>query len=200
MVTEIRIYFEGHPNLREGFHEFLKDVRENARNRRYRFQLVAGRGQAVRDFMKALRLHREALNVLLLDSEQPDDGRLFEELSGRADWRPPAGAQVSSEQVFWMVQLMESWFLADPRTRSQFYGHGFRGNALPSNPQVEQVPKDDVLNGLKDATRATQKGAYSKTLHAPKVLRLLDPVRVVSAAPNCRRLFENLRQGLADRV
>ena len=37
MVTELRIYFEGDPRLKPGFHKFLEAVREAARSKRCRF-------------------------------------------------------------------------------------------------------------------------------------------------------------------
>ncbi|MEK7407651.1 MAG: hypothetical protein AAB225_21445 [Acidobacteriota bacterium] len=74
--TAANLPFEGIPALRAGFHAFLSEVIEAARRSRVRFQLVAAGAQAVRDFMKALRQHPTAFNVLLVDSEGPDVGRL----------------------------------------------------------------------------------------------------------------------------
>ncbi len=193
MVTEIRLFFEGIPALRAGFHAFLSEVIEAARRRRVRFQLVAGGAQAVRDFMKALRQHPAAFNVLLVDSEGPDDGRLVERLRERADWQPPAGIQPAADQVLWMVQLMESWFLADRAALQRFYGFGFHEPSLPSNPQVEHVPKDDALRSLRESTRNTRAGTYRKSAHAPRILVLLDPAQVRTVAPHCRRMFECLQ-------
>ena len=47
-------------------------------------------------------------------------------------------------------------------------------NALPSNPAVESIPRKDEVDGLKGATRDTQKGVYQKTRHAPDLLMNLD--------------------------
>jgi hypothetical protein len=153
-----------------------------------------GQGHAVRDFMKALRTHASALNVLLIDSEGPDDGRLFELLQGRGDWQPPSGTIVGSDQVFWMVQLMEAWFLADRPALKQFYGHDFHERSLPGNPKVEKVAKKDVLHGLKAATQKTKAGPYHKTVHAARILSMLSAGRVQASAPNCRRLFDTLNE------
>src|SRR5207245_9501894 len=129
-----------------------------------------GHGHAVRDFMKALRKHPGAFNVLLTDSEGPDDGRLLASLASRADWRPPRGTIVDQDQVFWMVEIMEAWFLADRTALKQFYRDGFHEASLPGNPQIEKVPNTDLLNGLKAATRNTSPGQYQKTTHAPRIL------------------------------
>ena len=191
-MIEIRLYVEGHPRLHVGFQAFLTEIREAARARGIKWNLTMGHGQVARDFMKALRKHPDAWNVLLLDSEGPDDGRLLDSLRERKDWTPPSGMRVRDGQVCWMVQLMESWFLADRTALRQFYGDGFSEAPLPGNPQVEQAPKNDVLNGLKSATRNSRPGEYRKSAHAPKILALLSVQRVRDAAPNCRRLFASM--------
>jgi hypothetical protein len=192
VVTEIRIYFEGHHGLREGFHAFLSEIVEGARKRGLGFRLIAGEARAIRDFIKGMRDHSRAFNALLLDSECPDDGRLFERLHERADWRPPAGIQVEPGQVCWMVQIMESWFLADRPALKRFYGPGFHEASLPPNPHVEQIPKADVLSGLKAATRNTRAGEYRKGAHAPKILARVDVAQLRDQVPHCRRMFDSL--------
>jgi Domain of unknown function (DUF4276) len=171
-VTEIRIYFEGDKALRSGFNQFLTPIREEASKKRVTFHLIAGKATAEADFRTAQKTHPNALNVLLQDAE--------------------ASTFQVKDSVFWMVQLMEAWFLADPDALDHFYGDGFRRNALRQNPQVEQIPKADVLKCLNDATRETQKGRYHKTRHAPKILEWLDRTKVRAAAPNCERLFREL--------
>ena len=92
-----------------------------------------------------------------------------------------------------MVQLMEAWFLADRDALRAYYGQGFHENRLKGDPaNVEQVTKDDVLNGLKRATEDTQKGKYHKVRHGRDLLARVDPDRVRKAAPHCDRLFREL--------
>jgi len=52
---------------------------------------------------------------------------------------------------------------------------------LKGNPNVEQIPKADVLTRLKKATSETKSGEYHKIKHAPKLLQ--------EFAPNCDRMF-----------
>ena len=82
MVREIRIYFEGDDRLRPGFHSFFANLRTAARQRGIRFRLVAGRGQVVRVFINALAQYPapDTLNILLMDSEGPDNGQLRQQL------------------------------------------------------------------------------------------------------------------------
>ena len=112
------------------------------------------------------------MNILLLDTERPE--------------------APTEDFVFWMVQLMEAWFLADPEALARYYREGFLSNALKKNPKVEEIPKTDVLDCLKQATRHTQKEKYNKTAHAPDILGMLDSEKVRKAAPNCNRLFQEL--------
>jgi len=105
--------------------------------------------------------------------------------------RRPADRSLE-DSVFWMVQIMEAWFLADVEGLKPYYGQGLHEVALRGNPKVEEIPKEDVYKRLRNATRATSKGAYDKTGHAPGLLRLIDPERVRQASPNCRRIFDTI--------
>ncbi len=84
---------------------------------------------------------------------------------------------------------MESWFLADADAVESYYGRGFRRQALPQNPNVEQVPTQDVLRGLGGATRRTPKGRYSKGKHAFELLERIDPAKVRAASPYADRFI-----------
>ena len=190
MVTEIRIYFEGDSALKPGFDEFLGEIKELASSRRCRFRLIDANGTPAADFRDALRSNPAAWNVLLLDSEEAISGPLSEFCRKK-------GLPNLSDQIFWMAQIMESWFLADPESLKKYYGDGFGENALRSNPHVEEIPKADVLSRLKAATRGTQKREYHKTGHAPALLARIDPALVKTAAPNCKRLFTALLHKLA---
>jgi hypothetical protein len=170
-VSEVRLYFEGSSALKRGFRVFFRKIAEAAENKRVRFNLIDTDGKPESDFRKGRKRNPDAWNILLRDSEGPVD---------------PAR---SDDSVYWMVQLMEAWFLADPEAMEAYYGSPF---AKTYNPRVEEIPKADVLARLKDATRHTQKGSYHKTKHAPHILERLDPTKVRTAAPNCERLFREL--------
>jgi hypothetical protein len=73
MVKEIRIYYEGDALLKSGFDAFFKEMRALAREKRCGFRLIAaGSGvEASRVFGAALQTHRDAWNILLIDSEGP---------------------------------------------------------------------------------------------------------------------------------
>ena len=171
MVSAIRIYFEGDARLRPGFHSFLSSIVEMARTHKISINLIACESTPIEDFMKAIEAHPDASNFLLIDTEGPDDGKLLINIKAHDHWNPPNGMVVSDNQIHFMTQIMESWFLSDKEALDKFYGKDFRTNKLPDNPEVEKVSKEDVLNTLKAATRERKKGAYHKTRHAPELLR-----------------------------
>lgn len=195
-MREIRIHFEGDRRLRRGFHEFFGELIRDARQRWIRFELIPCGGRAVRDFMNALRAHPAALNLLLVDCEGPPAHCVIQRLRRRSDWKPPRGTVVGDNRVFRMIELMESWFLADQAALAGYYGRGFNAKRLPGESAVQAIPKDRVLLSLKAATRTCDKGYYGKTAHAPELLAGLDPGRVRAASPECQRLFDELHRAL----
>jgi hypothetical protein len=200
MVDEIRVYIEGggdgketKARLRQGFHVFLNSLVETARSKRVGFQLVASgsRNEAFDDFQMALETHPDAFNVLLVDSEAPVNAEPRQHLQQRDGWDL---SHCNNNHCHLMVQTMEAWLIADLDALIRFYGQGFRANALPNNPNVEQVDKEQLAAALKAATVRTSKGKYHKTRHAPKILEQLDAVKVRRAASHCDRLFVTLDQ------
>ena len=111
-------------------------------------------------------------------------------LKAQDTWDRPAKA--TDDDCHLMVQVMESWFLADPDALSSFYGQGFRPQSLPQNPNIEQASKQDVLNGLDGATRETTKGRYHKGRDSYEILANIDPAKVTNASPYARRLIREL--------
>lgn len=189
MVSEIRIYYEGSRSLSPGFKAFFRELRTRAAAIRCRLEVISAGsgGTACNDFGTALKTHTDAWNILLRDSEGPCTENSSALLCREQGWHTSHAAS-----IFWMVEMMESWFHADKDTLTEYYGPRFKPNALKPNPNVEQIAKADLIRGLKAATRDTAKGDYfdNKTSHGPRLLELIDPERVRKSAPNCQRLFE----------
>ena len=94
-----------------------------------------------------------------------------------------------------MVLIMESWFLADKEALQKYYGQDFRADAIPQYNNVEIVPKDDVLDKLRRATRNNKtKGSYSKGSHSFNILATLNPDKIKQASPYAKRFLEQLDQ------
>lgn len=171
MVKKLRVYFEGDDRFRPGFRQFLSEIAEAARSKRCYLDLIAAEGTPVQDFQAALKSHPDAWNVLVLDSEDPQEFQLRKKSLEGGD----------PDSIFWMVEIMESWFLADTDALKALFG----GNVTKGNPKVEEIPKVDVLAKLKRVSG----GEYHKVNHGMKLLELIDPAKVRKAAPNCDRMF-----------
>ena len=200
MNREIRLYVEGGGDLkatiiklRTAMGAFLDEVRTKARVKRIHWAIkpCGARQSAYKDFLAALKSSPQAFNVLLVDSEGPVNGGPWDHLRNRPgdQWKNPG---VDDNQCHLMVQTMEAWLIADRERLRAYYGPDFHENALPNNPNVEQIDKQDLDRALHDATRNTKKGAYHKTRHAPEILERvrLDVVR--QKASFCDRLFRTL--------
>lgn len=189
-MSEIRIYVEGGGDdktgklaIREGFSRFFG-------HRQVRVIPCGSRDQARDAFRFALKSHPEALNLLLVDSEERVSTTPWEHLLVRDRWERPSGA--SDEHCHLMVQTVESWLVADPDTLAAFYGQGFRRKSLPAHTDIEAVSKADVMKALDHATAPTQKGKYKKIAHCSALLARIDPERVRRRARHCDRLFRVL--------
>ena len=129
--------------------------------------------------------------MLLVDSDEPviEQGP-WQHLKVHRNWDRPAGA--SDSQCHLMIQVMESWFLADRETLREFFGPAFQESALPRNPNVEQIAKQDVIDGLVRATRNTTKGPYKKGIQSYEILEKLDPAKVRQFSPYADRFINAL--------
>jgi Domain of unknown function (DUF4276) len=178
---------------REGFRRLLE--RAGCDKRMPRIVACGGRMRAFQQFEATLR-SSEASAILLVDAEAPVEGKdPWDHVRRRPGdgWQRPTS--VSAEQLHLMVQLMETWLLADRQTLADFFGSGFREAALPGRAQVEEIPKRDVMSGICEASRGSRKGEYHKGTHSFTLLGRVDPARLSAASPWARRFFEYMRYG-----
>ena len=180
-MVSVSLYVEGGGNrralktaCRRGFASFLE--RAGLKGRMPRVVACGTRNNAY-DRFKTAHSSIGVSAMLLVDAEGPVTAKgPWEHLKQSDGWRRPRGA--TDDQCHLMVEVMESWFLADLDALDAFYGQGFRRRALRSNPNIEQIPKQDALSGLDGATQRTSKGVYSKGAHSFEILASLDPVKV----------------------
>ena len=120
--------------------------------------------------------------MLLVDSEGPVTAPSpWLHLKARDNWDRPNGA--TEEQCHLMVQVMETWFLADREALQSYYGQGFRERGLPpQNRNIEDIDKGDVLDILNRVARGTKKKSYNKGRDSFKILEKLDPAKVIQAS------------------
>ena len=138
------------------------------------------------------------LPLLLVDSE----GRVapahsaWQHLKARPGdgWDRPNGA--SDDQAFLMVQVMETWFIADREALRTFFGNRFKDNAIPAWPNLEAVPKQGVYDALDRATAECGEKRYeegTKGRLSFKLLATISPEKVENASPHARALLDRLR-------
>ncbi len=186
----VKLYVEGGGDSKElktacrrGFRKFIENA--GADGRMPRIVACGSRRNAYESFQKP---HAGENAMLLVDAEAPVTSQgPWQHLKARDGWERPAGA--TDSQCHLMVQVMESWFLADADTLSSFYGKDFRLKNLPANADIEKVPKQDVLDRLAQATRNAQKGSYKKGVDSFASMAKLDPAKVRSSLPYADRLI-----------
>lgn len=195
-----RLYVEGGGDgkalrsaCRKGFRTFLE--RAGFEGRMPRIVASGSRQGSMDDFFTAIQ-QTAGDAFLLVDAEGPVTTKdPWKHLRERDGWARPKGA--TDDQCHIMVQIMESWFLADRSALADYFGNGFRENALPGTPDaVEGIAKKEVLSGLQRATRAVQKGEYNKGAHSFAILESLDPSKVKDASRWAKRLLDTLEAKL----
>ena len=199
-----KLYIEGggnrrHQVLRRAFSAFFERAGFQGRLPR----IVAGgdRNSTYRGFCRALEnAGQDDFVALLVDAEsavEPGATTGWDHLRERQEdqWARPAGAD--DDQVHLMVECMEAWLLADRTCLATYFGRGFDAGNLPGQRNdVEAIPKDDLITGLENATRDTEKGTYDKGAHSFEILEMLDPELVCNASRHARRLIDVLHEKL----
>lgn len=178
--------------FRQAWTEFFKSAGLAGRMPR----IVRGKGRlrTFDLFATAVRNPRPGeLPLLLVDSEGPvaNNGSVWQHLKARDRWEKPDGS--SNDQAFLMVQIMETWFLADRASLRRYFGVSIREEHLRSWPALEDVPKADVLGALEKSTAGCTK-PYAKGKVSFELLGQLDPALVEAACPHAKGLLDRLRQ------
>ena len=153
-----------------------------------------GRSQALHDFGIAFRKGEVA--VLLVDSEDSvtEGSSAAAHLQKRGEW-DGSGAD---DRLHLMVQVMETWFLTQPKVLAEHFGKNFEPSVLPKGPGLERVSKNIVVDALDKASRHCASGPYSrKKQQGFEILELLSVEPIEQASPFAKRFFEFLRQQCA---
>ena len=152
-----------------------------------------GRKETFERFLAAIKEARPGeLPILLVDSEGPVNANhsAWQHLRHTDGWERPAGAR--EEQAFLMIQVMETWFLADRDTLQNYFGSSFQAGRLPRQRELESIPKNDVLQSLADATEDCNK-RYDKGIVSFAILERVNPALVAKRCPSAKSLLECLR-------
>ncbi|MDE0064950.1 MAG: DUF4276 family protein [Gammaproteobacteria bacterium] len=182
---------------RQGFAGFLE--RAGLKGRLPKIVSCDARQSAFDDFRHAVaNPAKDRIPLLLVDSEGPvaSGESAWRHLKKQDNWTRPEDAPADSAHL--MVECMESWFLADKESLSGYFGPKFNENVLPGDRNIEAIPKQDVLRGLREATRrCPKKGAYDKGRHAFAILKSIDPSRVRKFSSHAKHLIETLERPVA---
>ena len=196
-VVRVRLFIEGGGNNR------LNDLFRRAWTNFFKSAGLAGRQPAIVPggsrnktfdrFSSALREGRaDDLPILLVDSEGSvtDGHSVWQHLQATDGWAQPP--EVGGGRAFLMVQVMETWLLADRCTLRNYFGKSFRENHLPEWPDLEKISKDTVLQSLERATAGCNK-RYAKGTVSVEVLGRINPGMVVRRCPHAKTILEYLR-------
>ena len=201
----VAIYMEGGGDradgknaLRQGMDKLLEPVKAVARSNALALETRAVWWSrcCIRAFRNAISAHSDAIVALLVDSEGPvsADTAPRAHLAQRDGWQLAAAQE---DTVHLMVQVMETWIVADGNALRAYYGQGFNVNAMPRHRSLEDVPKGDVEEALRRATASTRKGTYHKIRHASEILARVDPDVVGQRCPHFERMCSWLARRLA---
>ena len=132
------------------------------------------------------------LVFLLVDSEDrvADINRPWDHLRRREGWSKPGG--VNDEQAMLMTTSMETWIVADRDALREKYGSQLRENALPPLNDLENRSRQDVFQGLRNATN----NGYEKGAMSFEVLGKLNPDTLEQHLPSFKRARRILNQKL----
>jgi hypothetical protein len=141
----------------------------------------------MRQFRAAVEIEPDKHPLLLVDSERAfaEEATWAHLQVEGAEWTKPTAAEDHHGHL--MVQLMETWLVADVERLAEFYPEGFRRGQLPIE-DLEAIPKAEIFAAI---DRATQ-DKYRKR-DAYQLLEGTDPKAVEAACPTAKRFFDHLR-------
>ena len=199
-MVKAQLYVEGgghktqQARCRKAFRVFFEKA--GLQGRLPRVFASGSRNNAYEDFCTALADEKVDFAILLVDSEVAVNSNVASwSYLRQTGWDKLTAAH--DDQVHLMVQCMEAWFLADPRSLENYFGRNFSADDLPKEGNVEAISKKDLLDGIKSATQKTRNGkAYHKGNDSFKILQMLNPELICEASPRAKRLIDVLRQKL----
>lgn len=183
-MAECVLFVEGSRNtdngdLRNGFSKLLQQANLRRMPQIIMCNDTAG---AIRKFQQETDNPRSRFQriLLLVDLDGPD--------ATRTAWLAAKALTAHRDRIFFMVQKMEAWFLAQPSVVHNFYSPNLP-HALPATAAGLMQHPDQVLE---HCTMGTRKGRYHKTGHGARLLAQLRLPELQTVFPDVARLVAAL--------
>lgn len=207
-MSSIKIFVEGggetnadgRGELRVAFDMLIGAQKEAARKKRMKWDTVfcGGRSETVNEFAKAVKRKDADIVVLVVDAEDevasttpshPTPAERVKHLEISDGWTEQL-KKTKPEHVHLMTKCMEAWVFADREKVAEFYGKGFKVNALPKRNVLDEEPKPSLYAAIEKATKDTTKGSYGKVKHASALLKTVRPAKVAERCVSFQQLTQ----------
>lgn len=197
MVT-IKIYIEGEGEgkdmdirFREAWTRFFKSAGLTGRMPKP----IRGKGRAHTFDLFSTAIQNgqiDTMPLLLLDSEEKmiSDQGVWQHLKALDGWEKPTKS--TENHAYLMVQVMETWFLADLPALQNYFGSKFKISKIPAWTDLESQPKQSVFGALSKATSACNEKRYAKGKISFEILGKINPILVQQKCSQAKRLFDFL--------
>jgi len=197
-MVNIKIYIEGggdgkdlDSRFREAWSKFFKAAGLEGRMP----SPVRGKGRVHTFdlFCTAIQhLRPNEMALLLLDSEDAvaANQTIWQHLKIRDNMDKPR--QATDNHAHLMVQVMETWLLADPDTLRAYFGSDFKPNKIPAWPDLEAMSKQHIFDTLASATAACSDKRYAKGKISFEILGKIDPEKVKQKCSSAKRFLDFL--------
>jgi len=180
------LFIEGEPqtsngNLRQGFENLLG---KKLAGKLPRIRLGGGKKNVADQY---LNNDFKRVSFLLFDLDGPEEKRKVDLQSH--------GLSNHGDNVFYMIQEMESWFLSQPDVLDSYYGKTITGKKI-SEIMTKQSPAEipTPKKEMKKITQNLNKGKeYQEVKHATELLKRLDATKLENDFPDFKRLIEQLK-------
>lgn len=190
-AKKVILFVEGEPNspngdLRQGFSKLLVQKLKGKMPKIIMGggYLQGGKSQTIHKF-KTNKLEADMF-LLLIDLDKPES-EVSKDLEENS-------LTDKKDNVFYMIQEMESWFLSQADILDTFYGIDGFGKKVSEKIVKKRIT--DIANPdeeLIKITKNTKRGQYHKIRHAVELLKLLDATKLENDFTDFKRLIEKLK-------
>ncbi|MCU0390762.1 MAG: DUF4276 family protein [Thermoflexibacter sp.] len=168
-------------DLRQGFEKLLLNTKK-LEGKLPRIKLGGGKKQTIDAFLNN-RISEERAMLVDLDGNE----------SLKEKDLKTYGLEKHENEIFYMIQEMESWFLSQSSVLDEFYGLDNNkkkiSEKLPKRNPMEIPSPDKELEKL---TINTKKKMYHKVRHGVELLKLLDAKKLMQDFPDFKNLVDYL--------